>query len=78
MLFFFLRKFSVSTRFVHVIVISLSGISVESYMLYYPIFRSHLALPPRTDFLIADTSSTRHFLLEMSIYFPLDKFYSYV
>ena len=38
MLFFFLRKFSVSTRFVHVIVISLSGISVESYMLYYPRF----------------------------------------
>ena len=37
MLFFFLRKFSVSTSFVHVIVvISLSGISVESYMLYYP------------------------------------------
>ena len=33
---FLLRKFSVSTRFVHVIVISLSGISVESYMLYYP------------------------------------------
>ena len=33
---FFLRKFSVSTRFVHVIVISPSGISVESYMLYYP------------------------------------------
>ena len=39
MLFFFLRKFSVSTSFVHVIVvISLSGISVESYMLYCPRF----------------------------------------
>ena len=33
---FFLRKFSVSTRFLHVIVISTSGISVESYMLYQP------------------------------------------
>ena len=39
MFFFFLRKFSVSTSFVHVIVvISLSGISVDSYMLYYPRF----------------------------------------
>ena len=32
---FFLRKFSVSKRFVHYTVVSPSGTSVESYMLYY-------------------------------------------
>ena len=36
---FFLRKFSVFKRFVDETVTSPSGFSVESYMLYYPIFR---------------------------------------
>ena len=34
---FFLRKFSVFKRFVHYTLVSSSGISVESYMLYYPV-----------------------------------------
>ena len=33
---FFLKQFSVSIRFVHATVISTSGISVGSYMFYYP------------------------------------------
>ena len=33
---FLLRKFSVSKRFVHDTVVSPSGTSLESYMLYYP------------------------------------------
>ena len=36
---FFLRKFSVFKRFVHDTLVSSSGTSVESYMLYYPKFQ---------------------------------------
>ena len=37
---FSIRKFSVSKRFIHDTVVSPSGTSVESYMLYYPCFLS--------------------------------------
>ena len=42
--YFLLRKFSVFKRFVYETLVSPSGISVESYMLYYPLNGSFVQL----------------------------------